>query len=105
MPAARAVPIPILLSLSFIATPLLAPLTAVRDTVQSLQKKNLIYRDLLPLRAIAADVHMEHHYTLQHPFLLPTHRRLPSLLENATVLLSLHTFHFSPLERHMQSHR
>jgi hypothetical protein len=105
MPAARAAPIPIRPFLSFTATLLLAQRTAVQDTVQFPRKRIQIYRDPLHLRAITADVRMVPHYVPQAPYFLPTFRRLPSLPENATVLLSLHTFHFSHSERHMQSRR
>jgi len=108
-PAALAAPIPTRPSPSFTVTHLPAQPKAVQDTAQTPQKKTLTYQaPLAPLLIITVGVHtvcLCAPQQQQHLQSLPIFRRLPSLLESATVLLSPHTFRFSPSVRHIQSLR
>ena len=77
----------------------------VQDTVQTPRKKTLRYLDQVPLPIITAGIHMGLLHALQqHLWPPPISWRVTvlPLPESRTVLLSLHTFHFSLLVRHIQ---
>ena len=102
MPAVPVAPIPTRPSLSFTVTRRRARPRVVQDTAQTPRKTTLTYLDPLPPFTITAGVHTGLLCALQHLWPLPIFRRVPSLLESVTVLLSLRTFHFSLSVRHIQ---